>query len=535
MKHLETSSLPPPHSSARPGKPPRSTRGLARQLGLWSASGVLAATIISVCSNILAARFYTRWDVTSAGLYTLSGPSLETLRGLSEPVEVLVFLSQSDPQLGGIQRLLGQYEAETRLLRVRYIDPDRDPAQFIALQNRYRLMQGRSEQGHLVSDAALLVTRGDARWVITTDDILSYDDERGTVQPQLEQAITEGLRQVLQPKPVEVCFSRGHREASIEDAGPSGLGGLVHMLQKNNYGTREVDLSGAAAEVALGSCDLVLVVAPGEAFAASATARLLSAVRRGKNVLLASGPSLDEENHSVATGLEPLLEAFGVNAQQQLIFERDPALALPTGVGGEVFLASPKAHAITEGLLKAGEARYRVLMQLAHGFEAGNTGAPTPLLVTSERAFSVADTSALASDAVNIDELHHDADGPFTVGMASELPGSGNAERRAARLVVLGSASPLLGDTWQDPTLGGTRRFVESALSWLVSRPSLVSLAEKPEHRVDLRFTEESMTQVVRYVLLYMPGTALALGLLILYRRRSARPPSKPARDEVAR
>ena len=89
--------------------------------------------------------------------------------------------------------------------------------------------------------------------------------------------------------------------------------------------------------------------------------------------------------------------------------------------------------------------------------------------------------------------------------------------------MVIGSASLLLGATWQDSTLAGTRRFVEGAVSWLVSRPALVSLPDKPGRQVELRFTEESLSQVSRYVLMYMPATALALGGLILYRRRSAR------------
>ncbi len=491
---------------------------------------MLAAAIITLCSNVLAARFYTRWDVTSASLYTLSQPSLETVRGLSEEVQVLVFLSQSDPDLGGIARLLSQYEAESKWLHVEYVDPDRNPARFLALSSRYRLTEGRSEQGRLVSDAAIVVARGDARWVITEDDIVAYDDERGTVQPQLEQALTEGLRQVDNPKRLEVCFSHGHEEASIEDAGPSGLAGLRHVLEKNNYATRELDLTGVAGELGLNSCDLVIVAAPSEAFAASSTERLIGAVRRGKSVLIAAGPQLDDDHRARVSGLESLLDLFGVQARRQLIFERDPARAVPTGLGGEVFLAEPKPHAITQGLLEQGEARYRVLLSLAQGFETSATA--TALLATSERAFAVADASALVGPRLALDDVKHAAEGPFSVAMAAELSGTPGAERHSARLVVLGSGSPLLGDTWQDPTLAGTRRFVESALSWLVSRPSLVSLPEKPERQVQLSFTEEAMTEVVRYVLLYMPGTALLLGALVLYRRRATRGTSSLARDE---
>jgi leucyl-tRNA synthetase len=126
--------------------------------------------------------------------------------------------------------------------------------------------------------------------------------------------------------------------------------------------------------------------------------------------------------------------------------------------------------------------------------------------------------------------------------VAAELEAAGNSGQamgteehaaqpgeHAARLVVLGSSAPLLGNTWQDASLAGTRRFVESTVAWVAARPTLVSLTEKPERQVDLRFTEQAMSEIARYVLLYMPATALALAALVLLRRRSARATARAA------
>ena len=217
-------------------------RGLARQLGIFSAIGVLSASLITVCVNVLAARFYHRWDVTSAGLYTLSAPTRETLSGLADDVDIIVFLSRSDPDFGALERLLDQYRAESKLIHVRYVDPDRDPAEFIALSSRYRLSEGRSEGGRLVSDAALVVARGDARWVVGAEDISEFDEEHGLVESRVEQSVTEGLRQVLDPTPVEVCVSSGLGEPALDDSGPTGLAGFAYTLRRNNYDARPVDL-----------------------------------------------------------------------------------------------------------------------------------------------------------------------------------------------------------------------------------------------------------------------------------------------------
>lgn len=506
--------------------------GLARQLGVLSAIGVLAAALMAVCTNVLVARFYQRWDVTSAGLYTLSAPTLETARGLSEEVDLIVFLSRNDPDFGALERLLDQYRAESRLIRVRYVDPDRDPAEFIALSSRYRLSEGRSEGGRLVSDAALVVARGDARWVIGADDIRAFDEERGVVEPRAEQAITEGLRQVLDPTPVEVCVSTGLGEPALDDPGATGLAGLAYTLRRNNYEAREVDLAAPSSDLALSRCELIIVAAPRDSLSPAAAQRLMLAARRGTALLVSSGASLGDEQRPSHGGLEPVLELFGLRAKPGLVFERDPNAVLPVGLGGEAFLATPISHQITEGLLHGDDARYRVLIQLGQGLAPlpvapGSAGASSeppprlaPLLVTSDRAFAVLDAARLAGGGVEVDAIPHDSEGPFTLAYAAELPAS--TGQRGGRLVVLGSPSPLLGSTWQDPTLAGTRRFVESAVAWLVARPMLVSVPQKPGREVELRFTEESLAEVVRYVLVYMPGTALALGALILFRRRSA-------------
>jgi hypothetical protein len=66
----------------------------------------------------------------------------------------------------------------------------------------------------------------------------------------------------------------------------------------------------------------------------------------------------------------------------------------------------------------------------------------------------------------------------------------------------------------------GTRRFVEGSASWLAAQPSLVSVPEKASHPAGLFLTEEALSEIQRYVLLYVPLTVLILGALVLLKRR---------------
>ena len=354
-----------------------------------SAAGVLAAALIGLSANVLAARFYERWDWTSQGLYTLSPATVETLHDLQEPVDVVVFLSASDPLSVSVRNMLTAYGAETRQLKTRFVDPDRNPAEFLALQQKYGIITGKTEDGRVVTDAAIVVARGDRHWYVTSDDIVSYDESDNRAKPKLEQALTEAIRNVLQKESTTICFSAGHQEISIDDGGPNGLGELRYRLEKNNYRVVTLDLGAPKPDVALDECRVVVVAGPQVEVPANVTSRLSKWFSGGGNVLVLANPILDEDNRIRPTGLEPLTRTAGIELNADFVVEQDDKLRLPTGLG-ESFFATPKEHAITAGLFRAGEPRFRVLVSAAQSLRASGKQ-PVSLLVTSAEAVAVKD------------------------------------------------------------------------------------------------------------------------------------------------
>ena len=132
----------------------RSTKAL-------SALAVVAAMVVAVNVNVLVARFYTRWDVTSEGLYTLSPATTSILGSLDGPVKITVLLARSDPLLAPVRQTLVAYGAETRKLEVSYLDPEQNPAEFVAIQKKHGIMAGQTDDKRVVTDAVLLVSRSD--------------------------------------------------------------------------------------------------------------------------------------------------------------------------------------------------------------------------------------------------------------------------------------------------------------------------------------------------------------------------------------
>jgi hypothetical protein len=218
------------------------------------------------------------------------------------------------------------------------------------------------------------------------------------------------------------------------------------------------------------------------------------------------------------------------------VVERDPGAKLPDGVG-ERFFAQALPHALTAGIVRDGQPLFRVLMTVTQSLRATDGAAPAAILQTSAEAFSVTDIRPfLAGEAVV--PRQRDARGPFLVGMAAEL----EQHRRkgaahGARLVVFGTSSLAWGESFRDTGLMGNRLLVESAFSWLAAEPALVTVPEKPKIELDVALTEESLTSVWRYVIVYMPLTALFIGILVLYRRRSVERSSRrqPRSAEASR
>ncbi|MFO7181334.1 MAG: GldG family protein, partial [Pseudomonadota bacterium] len=365
---------------------PRLGRGIGRAQAL-SAAGVFAAAVLAVNVNWLSARTYVRWDFTSEGLYTLSQPTRELLRALDEPVDVVVLLSRADPLAVSVRHLLAAYRAETSALRVTSIDPDQQPAQFLAIQQKYGILSGKTEDGRIVTDASIVVARGDRHWFLTPDDLLRFDEEAGRVQPALEQALTEGIANVLGTEKATICFSRGHDELGLNDAGPEGLAELRNRIEKNNYAVEERDLR-TDPGTALAGCRLLVVAGPKLRFGEAASASIVRAVRDGMSALVLASPTVDDDGRFSPSGLEPVAALAGAELANDLVLETDPGRRLPRGLG-EVFFAEPVAHPVTRGLAHGGRPELDVLVSESRSI-VPKQGAGV-VLRTSDAAVSLGD------------------------------------------------------------------------------------------------------------------------------------------------
>jgi hypothetical protein len=521
-----------PSRAPAPGDAPRRARWSSpRALELSSAAAVAAAVVVAVLVNLLAARHYRRWDWTESGLYTLSPVTEQTLRSLSEPVQVYVLLSGADPLVPTLRHLLATYGGHSQQLTVHFVDPDQRPAEFLAVQRRYGIVVGKTEAGRIVTDAALVVATTSRHHFITQGELVQVDDAADMrARPQLEQALTGALREVTAGPAARICFVAGHGEDGITQTGPEGLASLADRLQKSNYEVIELAAPSAGGKEPIDRCRLAVVAGPKRRLVPGDAAWLRRFVEGGGNALLALSPVPDAvAERTIDLGLAPVVDLAGLALRNDFVFELDPMVRSSQGFG-EAFAATAKQHPITAGLLAADEHGFSVTVEVVQslGTRRDHEVAPTPLLETSEEAFGMVDFFAWARDPGPPEAGDGDHPGPLTVAYAAELPRRRGASPHGPRLVVVGSSSVLHSANWQLEQLRGTALFVESAVSWLAARPIVLDIPAKPSRVVGLRMTEASLTSVMRYTILYIPFGVALLGVAVALRRRAAERRRRP-------
>lgn len=497
-------------------------------------TGLIAAMVLAMLVNVLAARHYKRWDFTQSGLYTLSRATIETLHNLGENIRIDVLVPSSEPLSLSLRHLLTAYGAETTRLDVHFTDPDRHAAEFLAVQRKY---DERVIDGRVVSDAAIVISRGDRAFFVTPRDLVEVEDaEDARARPKLEQALTVAIRSVVSSEKTQICFTSGHGEKSIEQ-GATGLAALRDRLRLNGHDVVTVSAKASAtdtpARTSYSGCRVVVVAGPDEKFVAEESQKLTTFVDQGGNVFVAAGPVPDDKSeHYEDLGLTELLEKFGVEINKNFIFETDPRLRSSRGFG-ETFMPITRPHAVTEGLLGAETTGIGPIFTVVSSMKSTGKGAAaaTPLLITSDEAFGMIDFFAWAKNPSDPVAKEGDAKGPLTISYAAELPAKAGAAR-GSRMVAVASSSPMMGENWMSDDLRGTAIFVESSIAWLSSSPIPVDIPKKPAMAASLRLSEDSLTSIFRYVVIFIPLASALVGIAIQLRRRSTERRREPQSRE---
>jgi hypothetical protein len=430
------------------------------------------------------------------------------LGDLDSPVHITVIAGADSST--EVRQLLAAYEANSPNIIVDLLDPDRRPAAYLALLEE---LDAGSDAlaSDFAAEAALIVRASSRDWLVRKNDLMRKDAE-GKLHLRTEAAVTEAIARVLDSAKTRVCFVAGHGERSIDDESPEGLAELRRLLERSNAQTERVNLDVSEPLKALQNCESIVIAGPSRPLPANHV-ELITRVTQSQARALALfvDPIVGPRAQIRPAGLESLYQLAGARVEPSFVVEQDPSVILPSSLG-EVFFAHAKVHPLTSGLTtEHSRMDARIVMKAA---------APITLTEGSEAVvFLETSNDALALTSLDEQTKNQALEPPLDLA-ATQTKTAASRGSTELRSVVMGTSNVLSNESFRDPALYGNRVFAENAFAWVLHRPYLRSVPERGVMTAGLSLSEESLSSLMRYLLIYLPLAALSAGGAVLYLRR---------------
>ena len=450
-----------------------------------------------------------RFDMTEAGLHSLSDQTVSMLQRLEQPVHVVFFHSH---QMGETVERYELMAKQTGNVSVEFHDPSLNPAQA-------RL------HGVRFPGTAIMTSEG----------------RRHVVDGDSEADIANGILRVSQGITQLICFLDGHGEADpfskemhdhIEStAGHSHGMGVEYVLHEThgmakargsleslNYKVTKVSL--LQDENGLRDCQVLIVAGPKAALLESEVETIKSFLQTGGDALFMIDPFID-------TGLDPIINAFGARLDDGMVVDETNHFGTDSSAPA---VTSYNYHQITRD----------VPLTFYPGSRSLSPTDPipgvqvTPVVNSSQRSFS-----ETTRDRIEFDR-EIDLPGPRTLMLAAnrrpldendaqllkDLARSPEQQYRAedinavtehSRVIIVGDSDFATNSFFH--VLGNGHLFL-NAVSYLAAQENLIGI--KPALRELPRFnlTNRQMKGTFFIALFLVPSLLFLIGTAVWWRQR---------------
>ena len=364
--------------------------------GVWSAAIAAAVIVLAVLVNLIVRAIpsrYTEFDLSEAGLYTLSESSRQVADDLTQDVTIY-YLAQTGNEDQIISKLLDKYAAQSSHITWELKDPAVYPT-FAAQYGAQDLTSG-----------GLILVCGEQSKVLDAAELYDYDysDYAATGAANVtfdgESRITSAIYQLTSGESRHVYYTTNHGEQALTST-------LTDALESQNLTVSALDL---LSQTIPEDCDLLVINDPAQDFSGAGSlvdelGQLRSYLSNGGRVLLLT------DSYYSTPNLDAVMAEFGLTRTEGLVVEGDtnhylngyPALyLLPDYASTEEFTA-----------LDGVNTSRRVLLQMAQGITLTETEhvVSDALLVSSDSAYSKPE----GYEMTTTEKADGDIAGPFTL------------------------------------------------------------------------------------------------------------------------
>ena len=456
---------------------------------------------VAVMVNYLGAKFFHRFYLSSQTRVALSPRTVNVLRSITNTVNVTLYFNRKDEFFPDIVALLNEYRAVNQKISVRTVDFVRDAGEAEKVKAQYQL-GGATDKDLVIFDCGgrVKTVSADALTQYTLEQVPNEKEREFRRKPVTfagEKVFTAMLLALQNPQPLKAYFLQGHGEPALADDGNFGYFKFAATLQQNYIAVTNLELLGDAP-VPL-DCNLLIIAAPAAPFTDLELQKIDQYLAQGGRLFLLFNYSSLKR----ATGLEPILQRWGVNAVADIAQDTKN-----TVTGQDVVARRFGEHPVVGSL---GQLSLQlVLPRPIAKIELPNAAANAPQVT---ELFFTAPEATLAND-------HSAAPRSYPLAVAVEQkPVAGVANTRGnARLVVTGD-SIFLGNYYLEGA--GNRDFLNSAVNWLLDRPQLLDgIGPRPVTEFRLLLTKHQQLQLRWLLLGALPGGVLFFGWLVWLVRR---------------
>lgn len=414
----------------------------------------------------LSARHDHVADWTFGSRVSMSPETRAVLAKLDGPVEIVSYASPQGDLRQTIATVLQRYSQAKPDLRLRFVDPQQDPAAMRQL--------GITVDGEL---------------------IVHYRDRQQRLEILTERSLTNALERLVRGNDRIVAFVTGDGERRADGVANADLGTFVAQLEQS--GMRAVPLNFSQSASVPDGTDLVVLAGPQAPLSPGAIKALIDYLGNGGNLLWLTDPG------NLDPSLQPLADAFGIRVLPgQLVDASSSALGLKDP--RMIALGDYPLSAITRGFVLT-----TLFPEVAPLAEVRKSEwRIEPFLRSSAQAT----TQSLDGSAMP------PLKGPLDFGFAlSRLsPSPGKSEQRVA---VIGN-----GDFLSNSYLGngGNRALGERVFDWLLGDDPLIDMPARGAPDRVLTVSQGELNVLSLVFIIVMPLLLLVIGGVIAWRRRRA-------------
>ena len=458
--------------------------------------------------NYLAAKYFTRIDLTQSGTYSLSPESKAHIRALEEPVSIIVTIP-NDPEVAELKqihqhlrKLLREYEAEgmkegKAYINIEFLDIYQQRKRAQDLRNKYKLTQ----------ENIILIAMGERTREIRQAELYEVADNQITGF-RGEKVITSAIIDVSAKDEDKIYFLVGHGEMRLEDVDPlRGLSQLEAFLRERNYILATLDL--AVEENVPLDADLIVVPSPQAGLLSEEVEKLrrYMSERNGRMIVL-----IDPGRRH---GMEELFYDWGILADDMVVEDIGPDFRVQ---GGDLIIRRFAAHPITKLLVD-----YQVTALFGRPrpmrTDPGSLKDPrlkvTQIIGTSDQSWAESDYRT--EDPIKFDE-ERDLKGPIPIASVStRTAGTGlGINIPGGRFVAFGNSDFITNNRLR---AFGNRTLFFNSMNWALAKNSMLNIATRPLESYQVVMSKRDLNRTLIYYAILPSATAL-LGLLIYLIRR---------------